>query len=83
MPIRTNNDVQGWHNKLNKKVNHRSPFYFLVTALHDEAFQIPINIELLEMKCLKRVKKTMFDFIKNCLGIGSITKKEENLLKNF
>ena len=54
MPIRTNNDVEGWHNKLNKKVNHKSPFYLLVTALHNEASQIPINIELLEMKCLKR-----------------------------
>ena len=84
MPIRTNNDVEGWRNKLNKKVNHRSPFYLLVTALHNEASQIPINIELLEMKCLKRrQRKNMFDFIKNCLGIGTITKKEENLLKNF
>ena len=67
MPIITNNDVQDWYNKLNKKVNHRSPIYLLVTALHNEASQIPINIELLEIKCWRRRqrKKNMFDFIKN------------------
>ena len=54
MSIRTNNDVQGLHNKLNKKVDHRSPFYFSVTVLHNEASQIPMSSELLEMKCLKR-----------------------------
>ena len=60
MPIGTNNDVEGWHNKLNKKVNHKSPFYLLVTALHNEASQIPINIELLEMKCLKRRQRKKY-----------------------
>ena len=60
MPIRTNNDVEGWHNKLNKKVNHKSPFYLLVTTLHNEASQIPINIELLEMKCLKRRQRKKY-----------------------
>ena len=57
MPIRINNDVEGWHDKLNKKINHRSPFYLLVTALHNETSQIPMNIELLEIKCLKRRQK--------------------------
>ena len=66
MPIGTNKDIEGWHNKLNKKVNYRSPFYLLVTALHNEASQIPINIDLLEMKCLKRrQRKNIFDFTKN------------------
>ena len=45
-PIQTNNDVAAWHNKLNKKVNQKSPFYLLVTALLNVASQIPINIEL-------------------------------------
>ena len=57
MPIRTNNNIEGWCNKLNKKVNYRSPFYLLVTALPNKASQIPINIELLEIKCLKQGKK--------------------------
>ena len=58
MPVRTNNDVQGRHNKLNKKVNHRPPLYLLATALHNEASQIPMNIEPLEMKYLRwRQKK--------------------------
>ena len=35
-----------------------------------------MNIELLEMKCLKQhQRKNMFDLIKNCLGIGTIKKK--------
>ena len=78
MPIQSNNDLEGLCNKLNKKVNHRSPFYLLVTALHNEASQIPMNIELLEMKCLKwRQRKNMFDFIKNCLGIEMITNRKK------
>ena len=60
MPIRTNNDVEGLHNKLNKKVNHISPFYLLVTALHNEASQISIIVELLETKCLKRRQRKKY-----------------------
>ena len=60
MPIRADNDIEGWHNKLNKKVNHRSPLYLLVTALHNEASQIPMNIELLKMKSLKRRQRKKY-----------------------
>ena len=68
MPIRTNNDVQGWNNKLNKKVNHRSPFYLLATALHNEAAQIPMNIEPLEIKYFKRRQKIYVRLHKKLFG---------------
>ena len=37
-PVRTNNDVEGWHRRLNKKTSDQTPpFYDLVTLLHAEA----------------------------------------------
>ena len=36
--IRTNNDVEGWHRRLNQQARRASlPFYLLVSLLHDEA----------------------------------------------
>ena len=54
LPFRTNNDVEGWHHKINRKTRPNTPFYLLVKVLHEEAVQIPSNIELLNQKKLKR-----------------------------
>ncbi|KAL3875495.1 hypothetical protein ACJMK2_033441 [Sinanodonta woodiana] len=36
--IRTNNDVEGWHNRLNRRVRKGNlPFYLLITLLYKEA----------------------------------------------
>ena len=43
-PIRTNNGVEGWHRRLNKKAcDLTPPFYDLVTFLHAEASLLPIQ----------------------------------------
>ena len=83
--LKTNQQhVLGSHNKLINKVNRRSPLYLSVTPLHDEASQISMNNELLEMKCLKRrQRKKYVGLCNNCLCVGTITKKKENVLKNF
>jgi hypothetical protein len=40
---RTNNDVEGWHRRLNKKAcDLTPPFYDLVTFLHAEASLLPM-----------------------------------------
>ena len=35
--IRTNNDLEGWHNRLNKYGKRKMPFYMLVDLIHGEA----------------------------------------------
>ena len=54
LPFRTNNDVEGWHHRMNKKAKINTPFYLLVELLHEEANEISTNIELLNLKKFKR-----------------------------
>ena len=54
LPFRTNNDVEGWHNRINKRTKPNTPFYLLIQVLNEEARQIRTNVELLSQKKLKR-----------------------------
>jgi hypothetical protein len=55
-PVRTNNDVEGWHNRFNSNVVTRGPvpFYHLVTELYAESTDIPIQLKLISERKLKR-----------------------------
>ena len=45
--IRSNNDVEGWHNRLNTRAQHSNiSFYILISLLHSEAVLIPIQQKL-------------------------------------
>ncbi len=46
--IRTNNDLEGWHNALNRRAGGRSnlPFYQIVEILEKEARLTAVNIKL-------------------------------------
>ena len=37
--VRTNNDIEGWHNALNRRASGKSqvPFYLMIKILHNEA----------------------------------------------
>ena len=50
LPFRTNNDVEGWHHRINKKSKINTPFYLMVQLLYAEAKQISTNVELLNLK---------------------------------
>ena len=54
--VRTNNDIEGWHNRINRKANGKSqlPFYLLIGLLHQEARLTGIHIRLVSKKKLKR-----------------------------
>lgn len=45
LSVRTNNDPEGWHNRLNRHVNQQGPvpFYLLLTELYKEAENIPLQ----------------------------------------
>ena len=54
--VRTNNHVEGWHNKLNKKLRPQTSFYLLIRALHVEALDIATDEELIELNLLKKTE---------------------------
>ncbi|XP_071955925.1 uncharacterized protein [Antedon mediterranea] len=46
--IRTNNDLEGWHHRLNRKGKRASiPFYMLAELLYNEAVTVSINVEMI------------------------------------
>ena len=55
-PIRTNNDLEGYHNALNRRAGGRQnlPLYMLVKLLHREAGLSLIQTPLVSQKKLKR-----------------------------
>ena len=53
--IRTNNDVEGWHNRLNYRAHKANlPFYHLIQLLGKETMIAHSNMKLVQMKELKR-----------------------------
>lgn len=56
---RTNNDVEGWHNRLNSHVSTRGPvpFYYLVSELYREASDIPLQLQLITEGKLERYQR--------------------------
>ena len=60
--IRTNNDVEGWHNGLNKRASGRTqmPLYMLVHLLHKEACLVALQIRLVSEKKLTKLQKRKY-----------------------
>ena len=54
--VRTNNDLEGWHNGLNRRAKGRSQLllYILIQVLHREAALVSMQIRLVSDKKLKR-----------------------------
>ena len=46
--IRTNNDIEGWHNRMNQRASFRRQlqFYLLKKLLHSEAMPVELQVEL-------------------------------------
>ncbi|XP_041349588.1 uncharacterized protein LOC121368896 [Gigantopelta aegis] len=57
--IRTNNDVEGWHRRLNvKAVESKPSMYILIKMLHKEASLVPIQCKMVsEGKLRRRCRK--------------------------
>lgn len=56
--IRTNNDVEGWHARLNRRAKKGNlSFYLLVELLFREARDIPIQCKLVKEGKLKRYQR--------------------------
>ena len=60
-PVRTNNDVEGWHRRLNNKCGRgQIQFYLLVPLLHTEARLVPLQARLVMDGKLERYQRKIF-----------------------
>ncbi len=60
--IRTNNDIEGWHNALNRRAGGQAnlPMYLLIELLNKEAQVTAINIRLVSERKLKRIQRKKY-----------------------
>ena len=60
-PIRTNNDVEGWHRGLNSACsNNAPPFYILVNLLYDSVKSLPLQLRMLSHGKLVRKQRKRY-----------------------
>lgn len=58
--VRTNNDVEGWHNRLKVKGKAQMNFYLMVNLLHNEATLVTTQIRLVSEGKLKRYQQKTY-----------------------
>lgn len=52
--VRTNNDVEGWHRRINTSANkHNISIYLLIPLLHKEAMMVNLQLQLVAEQSLK------------------------------
>ena len=69
--VRSNNHVEGWHNRINLDGKPQMNFYYLVNLLFDEANLIPVQREPLSRnKLSSESKKNSKNLTVNCLLCG-------------
>ena len=55
--VRTNNDVESWHARLNRRaVSSNLPFYKLIVLLHSEARQVALCANVLSDRRMQRIQ---------------------------
>jgi len=60
-PVRTNNDVEGWHRRLNQQAQRgQLAFYLLVRLLKNEADVVSLQARLVSAKKLKRFQRKKY-----------------------
>ena len=62
MSVRTNNDIEGWHNRINKRAAGKCnlPFYLFVKLIHQEARLTAVHIRLVSEKKLQGIRKRKY-----------------------
>ena len=59
--VRTNNDVEGWHNRLNRYARRgQLPLYLLVALLHKESLMVSLQARLLSDAKLRRYQRAKY-----------------------
>lgn len=62
MPIRTNNDIEGWHNGINRRAQGKVhlPFYMMVELLKREAELVSLQVRLVADQKLMRIQRKQY-----------------------
>ena len=61
-PIRTCNDVEGWHNRLKVKSGRSNlQMYLLIDSLKQEADNVEVTLKLVSRNCLYKIHTEDFD----------------------
>ena len=59
--VRTNNDVEGWHHRLNRHARRASlPVYLLIHLLHQESRLVSMQVRLVSENKLKRQQQRKY-----------------------
>ena len=59
--IRTNNDVEGWHHRLNQSARRAQlPMYSQIQLLFDESTKVSLQVRMLSENKLKRKQKRKY-----------------------
>jgi len=59
--VRTNNDVEGWHRRLNVRALHgQLPLYLLITMLRREAAMVNIHAQMVSDRKLCRIQSKKY-----------------------
>ena len=57
-PVRTNNDVEGWHYQLNRKAQRAGiNIYLLFTLLYQDDQMVEVNVRLLSDNKVRRAQR--------------------------
>ena len=65
-PARTNNDVECWHRRINKKATYeKKPFYLLVPLLHEEATLLPTQLKMVTEAKLTRQQRSSSRYLQS------------------
>lgn len=75
-PVRTNNDIEGWHHALNRRASGRCslPFYVLIQLLNREARLVEVHMRLVADHKLTLIQRGNIAFCRpNCRISGSST----------
>jgi hypothetical protein len=85
LPIRTNNDCEGWHNRLNGKASKgHLNLYMLISLLHEESITINRQIALLSNKKLQRIQRKKYrDLQAKIFALWEILMKVKSLQRSF
>ena len=85
-PVRTNNDLEGWHNALNRRAGGQCglPLYLLIELLDREAKLTAITIRLVSDNKLKRIqRRTTRNIQANYSQVGRSMRTTRKPLLNY
>ena len=68
--MRTNNDVEGYHRRLNGKCRHAAmPFYELIEVLHAEAMMVSYELRCMGIKRVRQCQRKKYAAINDQLTV--------------